>query len=58
MTFYSNLPYVMATYIYKEGLECDHAARLIRNKLDEFFSLVKLEVKQEMGRKYTKTKER
>lgn len=54
---FTRLPYIMATYFYREGVECDRAAQLIRRKLPEFVAGIIKEIKEEMGKEYKKEKE-
>lgn len=39
------MPYILATCIYREGVECDAAAAIIRQRLPQFFGEVKHTVK-------------
>jgi hypothetical protein len=48
------LPYKIACQIYNQGIECDWAARKIRQLLPEFLSDISREVQEEMGKNYKK----
>lgn len=50
----SRLPYQIAMNIYKQGTECDHAARLIRQRLPNFLTQIRLDTMIEMGKDYKK----
>lgn len=54
---YSRVPYELAMFIYRQGLECDQAARLIRQRLEPMFREVIEEVKKDMGEEYNPEKE-
>jgi sulfite reductase beta subunit-like hemoprotein len=48
------LPYELATQIYKQGIECDRAAGVIRRTLEEYLKNVRETVKEELGKDYKK----
>ena len=54
----SDQAYVLATTIYRQGMECDAAAGIIRSRLPEFLATVKKEVRERMGAKYKEEWER
>lgn len=51
------MPYAVATNVFDQGIECDHAAYLIRQRLPEFLSKIATEVKEERGSEYMESKE-
>ena len=52
------LPYILATYNYREGFECDHAAGIIRRRLPQFLTEIAEKVRLEMEPFYNPEKER
>lgn len=51
------MPYIVATNVFRQGIECDNAAGLIRQRLPEFLAGIAREVKENLSPDYMLEKE-
>ena len=52
---YSRKAYELAMILFKQGMECDEAARVIRETFDDYSESVIAEVKKRMGDDFNPT---